>query len=307
MNYNFFLFLVLFILQVELCTSQYRYCQEAVASVTVVDSCPTSKTEWDVAARKKNCDRMASQQNCTTIEKYQYHCVVNGLRSELLEVCAPTRIVFGHCVEFNVLGGVIQDQLSAPCNATYPKCAEHYLSSDIYQYPDCYELVLKNEGSLAFEKKTETTTSKNTLVTTNGSGQEKTFLGVWIFVIISVLIIAVVLVLIICTCIRKTLCHRKLTNRTHNEAVFSSVENGEGDVKNVYIEREPFIKIEDEEMTCLIPQKDELEQDIQHSSPDQSLSRRFSRSESSVNNIQDRPSSKRLRKRSPRGKRHKTH
>lgn len=153
MNYNFFLFLVLFILQVELCTSQYRYCQEAVASVTVVDSCPTSKTEWDVAARKKNCDRMASQQNCTTIEKYQYHCVVNGLRSELLEVCAPTRIVFGHCVEFNVLGGVIQDQLSAPCNATYPKCAEHYLSSDIYQYPDCYELVLKNEGSLAFEKK----------------------------------------------------------------------------------------------------------------------------------------------------------
>lgn len=143
------------------------------------------------------------------------------------------------------------------------------------------------------------------MVTTNGSGQEKTFLGVWIFVIISVLIIAVVLVLIIC--IRKTLCHRKLTNRTHNEAVFSSVENGEGDEKYVYIEREPFIQIEDEEMTCLIPQKDELEQDIQHSTSDQSLSRRFSQSESAVNNIQDRPSSKRLRKRSPRGKRHKTH
>lgn len=305
MNYNFLLFLVLFMLQVELCTSLNRYCQEAVDSVTVVDSCPTSKIAWDVAARKKNCGSIASKQNCTTVEKYQYHCVVNGLRSELLEVCAPTRIIFGHCVEFNVLGGVIQDQLSTPCNATFPKCAEYYLSSDIYQYPDCYKLVLKNERSLATEKATKTTTSKNTLVTNNGSGQEKTFRRVWIFVIISVLIIAVVLVLIIC--IRKTLCHRKLSNRKHNEDVFSSVKNGEGDVTYLCIESESCINIEGEEMTCLIPKKVEFEHDIQHSSSDQSLSRRFSRSESSVNNIQDRNSSKRLRKRSPRGKRHRTH
>eukprot|EP00105_Crassostrea_gigas_P032650 XP_011455748.1 PREDICTED: uncharacterized protein LOC105348132 [Crassostrea gigas] len=285
MNYSFLLFLVLFI---ELCKSLNRYCQEAVASVTVVDSCPTSKTEWDVAARKKNCGRMASQQNCTTVEKYQYHCVVNGLRSELLEVCAPTRIIFGHCVEFNVLGGVIQDQPSAPCNATFPKCAEFYLSSDIYQYPDCYKLVLKNEASLAFEEKT--TTVKNTLITTNGSGQKKSFRSVWICVFISVLIIAVVLGLIIC--IRK---HRKQPNRKHNEAVSSSVENGEGGVRYVNIESEPCMEIEDEERTCLIPKKVEVEQDIQHSSSDQSLSRRFSQSESAVNNSQDRPSSQSLR------------
>lgn len=295
MNYNFLLFLVLFILQVELCTSINKYCQEAVDSVRVVDSCPTSKTEWDVAARKKNCGRIASKQNCTTVEKYQYHCVINGLRSELLEVCAPTRIIFGHCVEFNVLGGVIQDQLSTPCKATFPKCADHYLSSDIYQYPDCYKLVLKNEGSLAFEKTTKTTTLKNTLVTTNDSGQKKTFRRVWIFVIISVLIIVVVLVLIIC--ISKTLYHRKQSNKKHNEVVFSNAENGEGDEIYVYIESEPYMEIQDEEMTCLIQKKVEFEQDIQHSSPDQSLSRRFSQSESSVNNIQDRPSSQRLRKR----------
>lgn len=36
--------------------------------------------------------------------------------------------------------------------------------------PDCYKLVLKNEASLAFEEKT--TTVKNTLITTNGSGQK---------------------------------------------------------------------------------------------------------------------------------------
>nr|XP_034315328.1 uncharacterized protein LOC105348132 isoform X2 [Crassostrea gigas] len=293
MNYSFFLLLVLIILQVELCTSQNRYCQEAVASVEVVDSCPTSKAQWDVAARKKNCGRMASKQNCTTVEKYQYHCVVNGLRSELLEVCGPTRIIFGHCVEFNVLGGVIQDQLSAPCNAAFPKCAEYYLSSEIYKYPDCYKLVLKNEGSLGFEEKTKTTTSKSTLITTNSSGQEKSFRSVWIFVIISVLLIAVVLVLIIC--IRKTMCHRKQPNRKHNEAVFSNVENGEGDVKCVYIKSEPCMENEDEEMTSLIPKKVKFEQDIQHSSPDQSLSRRFSQSESAVNNIQNSASRQSMR------------
>lgn len=81
-------------------SSQNRYCQEAVDSVTVVDSCPTSKTEWDVAARKMNCGRMALKQNCTTVEKFQYHCLVNGLRSKLLEVCAPTRIIFG--IVFNI-------------------------------------------------------------------------------------------------------------------------------------------------------------------------------------------------------------
>lgn len=279
-------FLVLFILQVELCTSQNRYCQEAVDSVRVVDSCPTSETEWDVAARKKNCGRIASKQNCATVEKFQYHCVVNGLRNKLLEVCAPTRIIFGHCVEFNVRGGVIQDQLSAPCNATFPKCADFYLSSDVYKYPDCYKLVLKNEGSLAFEEKTITTTSKNTLITTNSSGQEKSF-SVWIFVFISVLIIAVVAVVsFLILYFRKKLSHSKQPNRKHNEAVFSSIENVEGGVKYVYIDSEPCMEIKDEEKTCLIPQKIE---EIQQSPSNQSLSRRFSQSETAVNNIQYRP------------------
>lgn len=286
-------FLVLFILQVELCTSQNRYCQEAVDSVTIVESCPTTKAEWDVAAQKKNCGGIASKQDCATVEKFQYHCVVNGLRNKLLEVCAPTRIIFGHCVEFNVLGGVIQDQLSAPCNATFPKCAYFYLSSDIFKYPDCYKLVLKYEGSLAIEEKTITTTSKNTLITTNGSGQEKSFHSFWSFVIISVLILAFVLVLIIY--IRKTLCHRKQPNRKHNEVVYSSVENVEGDEKYVYIESEPCMEIKDEKMTCLIQKKVEVEQDIQHSSSDQSWSRLFSQSESAVKNIQDRVLSQSLR------------
>nr|XP_034322577.1 uncharacterized protein LOC117688566 [Crassostrea gigas] len=129
--------------KVHVCKSEARYCQEAVASAALVASCPASKIEWDAAACKKNCSRIASEQNCTPVDNFRYHCVINSYRNETLEVCAPSRIVFGHCVEFNLLGGVIQDQWSSPCNDTFPKCGHAYNSTAAYEYPDCYKLVYK--------------------------------------------------------------------------------------------------------------------------------------------------------------------
>lgn len=80
----------------QLLTSQNVYCEEAVKSVKTVTSCPTSKTEWDIAALRKKCSGIASRQNCVNeTEKFQYHCVINGLRNKLVEVCAPRRIIFG--------------------------------------------------------------------------------------------------------------------------------------------------------------------------------------------------------------------
>lgn len=75
--------------------SESRYCQEAVDSAKSVTSCPTSKAEWDDAARRKNCSSIASKQKCSVAEHFQYHCVINEFRNELLEVCAPSRIIFG--------------------------------------------------------------------------------------------------------------------------------------------------------------------------------------------------------------------
>lgn len=129
---SIFLFFVSTILQVQRCGSA-KYCQEAVDSVKTVQSCPTSKTEWDAAARRKNCSSIASKQSCSLVDKFVYHCVINGYRNVTLEVCAPSRIIFGHCVEFNVAGGVIQDQFSARCNESFPKCDSHYLSSTAYK------------------------------------------------------------------------------------------------------------------------------------------------------------------------------
>nr|XP_034322260.1 uncharacterized protein LOC105328165 isoform X2 [Crassostrea gigas] len=133
--------LIYLLLLIQISEGILRYCQEAVNSAESVSSCPTSNKEWENAARKKNCSKIASQQNCSTVEKFQYHCVINGYRNETLEVCAPSRMIFGHCVEFNRLGGVIQDQYSSPCNDTFPKCDKYYSSSNAYKYPDCYQLV----------------------------------------------------------------------------------------------------------------------------------------------------------------------
>lgn len=141
MNFSALRLLALVLLLVQLCTSENRYCQEAVDSVTIVESCPTTETEWDAAARRKDCSRIASTQKCSDVDQFVYHCVINGYRNVTLEVCAPSRIIFGHCVEFNVGGGVIQDQRSAKCNDTFPKCESIYNSVDAYKYPDCYKLV----------------------------------------------------------------------------------------------------------------------------------------------------------------------
>lgn len=143
-------------------------------------------------------------------------------------------------------------------------------------------------GSLTLEEKTVTTTSKSTLITS--SGKEKSFRSVWIFVIISVLIIAVIaVVLFLIKYIRKRLCDSEQPNRRHKEAVFSNIENVEGDAKYAYYESEPSIEIEDDENTCLIPRKVE---DIEYQTSGQTLSQRFSQSESAVNKARLRASTK---------------
>lgn len=158
MTFGIIVSLALVLSQSKLLTSQNIYCEEAVKSVKIVTSCPTSKTEWDIAAFRKNCSGIALRQNCVKKnEKFQYHCVINGMRNKLVEVCAPTRIIFGYCVEFNVRGGVIQDQRSAPCNQTFPKCDKIYPSSEAFKYPDCYELVPISEDRSSTKKEPPTT------------------------------------------------------------------------------------------------------------------------------------------------------
>lgn len=177
-------------LQIQLVKSEIRYCPEAVASAESVSFCPDSKEAWNIAALRKNCSGMAAQQKCTTVEKFKYHCVINGFRNKFMEVCAPKRIIFGHCVEFNAGGGVIQDQMSAPCNSSFPKCDDIYRSTEAYKYPDCYALVSGGDF------KASTTTST---IGESDTGQEHkgTIIGIISAVVLVVTILVIIGVLVL--------------------------------------------------------------------------------------------------------------
>lgn len=60
-----------------------------------VKFCPTTKQEWETAAKRKNCDKIATQQTCSDPEDFVYHCVINGFQNETLEVCAPQKLEIG--------------------------------------------------------------------------------------------------------------------------------------------------------------------------------------------------------------------
>lgn len=165
-------------------------------------SCPISKSERDIAASKKNCEQLAAKALCRTSKKtYLYHCVINGFRNQTLEVCAPRRIIFGHCTEYNVAGGVIQRQATAKCNSTFPKCANSYYSTEAYKFPDCYELVYIKQDSKTMTVQTEEST------TTSRPDETKKNNPFMYVVIVAVVVICVLVFIIVILCKR----HRRST------------------------------------------------------------------------------------------------
>lgn len=146
-------FLIVHLLLIQGYMNKKTHCKEAVESVETVSSCPTSKEQWDKASSRKKCWERALKQSCSRPGKFVYHCVINGYGNATLEVCAPERLILGHCTEFNEVGGVIQDQLFTKCNGVFPKCDDFYLSSEAYKYKDCYKIVEANRLT--------TSTSKN--------------------------------------------------------------------------------------------------------------------------------------------------
>lgn len=139
---------ILVLLLNQFTTNGNNGCEEAMSDIRIVESCPTSKEEMYKATINMKCSEFAKRNNCSNI---RYHCVINEYMNETLEVCAPKRIIFGYCTEFNVAGGVIQRHAAAKCNDLFPKCDRIYTSVDAYKFPDCYTLVYK---ARALNKKT---------------------------------------------------------------------------------------------------------------------------------------------------------
>lgn len=147
--------LVVLLIQFPLLRSGYEECKDAINNAEDVKLCPTSKEEWDIAARRKNCSKqaaLAEGKNCTIHKKpLEYHCLINAFRTKFLEVCEAEKTIFGYCAEYNEVGKVIQNHYSAACDKVFPKCDDSYRSTDAYKYPDCYKLVNQTHASTDVE------------------------------------------------------------------------------------------------------------------------------------------------------------
>ena len=55
--------------------------------------CPRNELEWNTRAAIFNCSSI--NQTCVKADKFEYHCVLNENVTGLVEVCAPSKHVFG--------------------------------------------------------------------------------------------------------------------------------------------------------------------------------------------------------------------
>ncbi|XP_065923832.1 uncharacterized protein [Magallana gigas] len=140
------LVLILATILPEILTGDQEKCRKKFHSVEVVASCPTTKREFNIAVRRKNCTNLPFAVEKMCRKPFVYHCIINEFRNQTLEVCAPVKFIFDYCTEFNVGGGVIQRHAQGRCNSVFPKCDKKYISSDAYKYPDCYELAYEHKA-----------------------------------------------------------------------------------------------------------------------------------------------------------------
>lgn len=118
-------------------------CEVSRSTVQFVDSCPDSEEKWKKAAARMNCSAYANQ--CSEPERLKYHCVINELVTQTLEVCAYTQLIFlGKCTGYSINGNVIQQNSRTDCSiSTDNPCPNAYNSDEAYRYPDCYQLTKK--------------------------------------------------------------------------------------------------------------------------------------------------------------------
>ena len=74
-------------------------CPPSADSVSVIDSCPMSSTEWNQRALLKNCSMYPQ----TCFRPLEYHCLLNPYANESLEVCAPNTWLAEGEYDFEVL------------------------------------------------------------------------------------------------------------------------------------------------------------------------------------------------------------
>lgn len=68
-------------------------CATSLKSIRYVERCPRNSLEWDVRADLLNCSSIS--QTCVSTDMFRYHCVLNADGTNLLELCAPYKYIYG--------------------------------------------------------------------------------------------------------------------------------------------------------------------------------------------------------------------
>ncbi|XP_048739252.2 uncharacterized protein LOC125653717 [Ostrea edulis] len=111
-------------------------------------SCPKDYSGWKKASEKLSCEKYDSR--CHDNQHVAYHCVINAWINATIEVCAPVVSIVGNCcAEFNVLGGIIQENYHASCGNSTTPCPFYYMSDKAYKYQSCYKYIALNERPAA--------------------------------------------------------------------------------------------------------------------------------------------------------------
>lgn len=122
-------------------------CATSLKSIRYVERCPRNSLEWDVRADLLNCSSIS--QTCVSTDMFRYHCVLNADGTNLLELCAPYKFIYGQkCAEFDSEGTIIQENSNSCRNASVP-CPIAYVSTDAFKYQSCYDRVkfMANNGT----------------------------------------------------------------------------------------------------------------------------------------------------------------
>lgn len=160
------------------------HCSTSLYTMNIVERCPRNSLEWDARAALFNCSSI--KQSCVPTDMFLYHCVLNTYGTELIEICAVFKYIYGRkCAEFDRKGSIIQENVYN-CSDSSVSCPYIYKSTNAYKYQSCYDGVGK--------RKKITKTAESTNFSCRSESPDET--NIIILPVLIVIIVALVLVVV---------------------------------------------------------------------------------------------------------------
>ncbi|XP_062583231.1 uncharacterized protein LOC134244993 isoform X2 [Saccostrea cucullata] len=122
-------------------------CPESAKTWEYVNECPLDISGWNKRAHIKQCSKITNG-TCNYGRQLVYHCLPNGFRNKLIEVCAPaTFIPRDTCPEYSIKGKRINGIFNCSINKRHSCPIQQYSSINLTNYPDCLKINVNEEQS----------------------------------------------------------------------------------------------------------------------------------------------------------------